>query len=93
MLRYLYGKYPMPPDLYHALLAQIQNVDDYQMFKEQNEFLDQLPYRLKLMTTKYLYRCHQEKIPFLREQNEYFVVWICPLLKQEFFLQDQYLYQ
>ena len=92
-LRYLYGKYPMPADLYHALLAQIKNVDDYQMFKENNEFLDSLPYRLKLVTTKFLYRCHQEKVRFLKQQNENFIVWICPLLKQEFILQEQYLYQ
>ena len=34
VLHRLYDDHPMPSDLYYALLAQIQNVDDKKMFDE-----------------------------------------------------------
>lgn len=92
MLHRLYDEHPMPPDLYYALLAQIQNVDDKKMFKETVQFLDDLPFRLKLMTTKFIYRNQYLQIKYLKSQNENFLVWICPLLRQEFILTEQYLY-
>lgn len=82
----------MPSDLYYALLAQIQNVDDKKVYKETIDFLDMLPFRLKLMTTKFIYRNQYLQVKYLRSQNENFLVWICPLLKQEFFLTEQYLF-
>ena len=56
----------MPPDLYYALLAQLQNVDDKKAYRETIDFLDMLPFRLKLMTTKFIYRDQYLQIKYLR---------------------------
>ena len=66
VLHRLYDEHQMPADLYYALLAQIQNVDDKKMFNETVQFLDQLPFRLKLMTTKFIYRNQYLQIKYLR---------------------------
>ena len=60
---------------------------------ELKEFLDDLPYRLRIRTTMYLYKEHYEKIDFLKdESSENFLAWICPLLSQVYIPMDQYVY-
>jgi len=48
---------------------------------EINEYLNDLPYRLRIRTTMYLYKDAYENVEFLKTQSsENFLAWICPLL-------------
>lgn len=53
------------------------------------EFLDDLPYRLRIRTTMYLYKDAYDNVDFLKHnQSENFLAWICPLLTQIFIPMD-----
>lgn len=54
--------------------------------------LDDLPYRLKIQTCMNLYKDYYEKVRFLSQQNENFLGWICPHLKQVFMPAEDFIY-
>jgi hypothetical protein len=47
-----------------------------------NEFLEELPLRLKIKTVMYVYKEAHTTLKFLKNGSENFLTWICPLLKQ-----------
>ena len=46
----------LPNDLYFQIKIAIENLDDFDQRKEIHEFLDDLPYRLKIKTIMYIYK-------------------------------------
>lgn len=74
-------------------MIQCQAFDDQQSIIETKNFLDELPYRLKIKTVMHIYREHYELIPYLKRQNETFLSWICPQMKQNFLPREEYVYQ
>ena len=53
-------------------------VDDKSDLMEKMNFLEDLPFRLKIITIMYLYKGKYEKINYLRAQSDNFLGWICP---------------
>ena len=47
---------------------------------------------MKIKTIMHLYREQYESIIYLKSQSDGFLGWICPLLKQSFISQQQYIY-
>ena len=48
---------------------------------------------MKISLIMMLYKEQYVQIGYLKDMDENFLGWICPLLKQEFVLVEQYLYQ
>jgi hypothetical protein len=46
----------MPTDLYFQIKIAVENIDDRDQKNEILEFLDDLPYRLKIKTIMYIYK-------------------------------------
>lgn len=92
VLNKIFKKYHLPSELYYQLKTQIQNVDDAQEVKDLNDFLDELPFRLKIRTITNLYKKQYLKINYLSSMSESFLGWICPLLRQHYVPVDQYIY-
>ena len=57
-----------------------------------NEFLNDLPTRLKIKTVMYIYKDAYSTISFLRSSSEMFISWFCPLLEQGYHQADEILY-
>lgn len=62
------------------------------MFQETLSFLESLPFRMKISLIMILYKEQYGNVRFLRNMDENFLGWVCPLLKQEFVLVEQYIY-
>lgn len=55
-LNRLYKVHDFRSDLYYQLLNQIQNVDDKKVFKETQQFLEDLPFRMKTSLIMFMYK-------------------------------------
>ena len=84
----MYKDKRLPADLYYALKTSIQNNESMQEKNEIKNFLEHLPFRLKIRTTMYVYKDAYEKVTYLKTQSESFLSWICPLLSQAYIGQD-----
>lgn len=67
-------------------------VDDSTDLLEKMNFLEDLPFKLKIITIMHVYKAKYEKVNYLRVQSDNFLGWVCPLLQQEFIPAEQYLY-
>ena len=92
VLNKIFREYRIPTDLYIQLITHIENYDDKKTLRETREFLDGLPFRLKLRTIMFLYKEHYQNITYLKTQSENFLGWICPLLKQVIVPEEQYIF-
>ena len=87
-------EHKLPPRLYFTLLNFIENAECDKNQSELNEFLDSLPFRLKLRTIMAVYEERYMSIKYIKDMNNYnFIAWICPLLKTIIIPIDQYIYQ
>lgn len=57
--------YHIPPKLYTQLSIQIDNIDDRKNLEQNEQFMECLPFRLKIRTIMYLYKESYEKIHYL----------------------------
>lgn len=85
-------EHALPTELYFTLLNCIENHEDESGHNEVKDFLDSLPFRLKLRTTMYVYKPMYTSIRYLRDQSDAFIAWVCPLLQSTFIPMDQYIY-
>ena len=92
MLNKILKEYHITTELYAQLMTQIQNVDDKKTLNETNDFLKDLPFRLRIRTIMYLYKPLYTAVTYLSKQGESFLGWVCPLLKQSFIPIEQYIY-
>lgn len=59
---------------------------------ELNSFIDDLPYKLKVEASLFIYEKTYEKIIFIRNQSSAFISWICPLLRPFYNPERTYIY-
>lgn len=85
--------YKIPQTLYFQLLIQKSAFDDNKTLNETKNFLNDLPYHLKIKTCMHLYQELYELVPYLNKQTTSFLGWICPLLKQTFMPEEEYIFQ
>jgi hypothetical protein len=92
-LNRLFKEHNIPSEIYYQIKTSITNQESTKDMTDIKDFLDDLPYRLRIRTTMYLYRDAYENVEFLNnEKSENFLAWICPLLTQIFIPMDQYVY-
>lgn len=93
VLNRLFKEHNIPSEIYYQIKTSITNQESTKDMTDIKDFLDDLPYRLRIRTTMYLYRDAYESVEFLKnEKSENFLAWICPLLTQIFIPMDQYVY-
>jgi uncharacterized Tic20 family protein len=92
MLNKIFKENSLPADLYYQLMTQIQSQTSPKDRNEIMDFLDDLPFRLKVRTIMYIFKESYESVNYLKSQSNNFLAWICPLLTQVFIPIDQYIY-
>lgn len=60
--------------------------------KEITEFVETLPCAIKTKLNKHIYRKTYKKLNFLKNKSDYFITWVCPLLKSMTFTYESYVY-
>ena len=53
--------------------------------EELNRFIEDLPHKLKTEVSIYIYEQRYNKIQFFKDRNLSFILWMCPLLKPQFY--------
>lgn len=48
---------------------------------ELTNFIEELPHKLKIETSLYIYEDRYNKVKFLKGRSPSFITWLCPLLK------------
>ena len=90
VLNRIYQDYKLPFKLYEELKKFVsleQNKDLYEV----NNFIDDLPHRLKISTGLYIYEEKFNKMVYLKSiEQPSFLSWLCPLLKPYFLQKGQY---
>ena len=57
-----------------------------------NNFVQDLPHSLKVEVSLYIYEERYKKLKFFKDRSPTFISWLCPLLKPQYFADDQYIY-
>jgi hypothetical protein len=58
-----------------------------------NKWVDELPHKLKVEVSIYIFEKRYSKIKFFAEKNQAsFISWMCPLLKPQYFGYNEYIY-
>mmetsp|Transcript_36132 Transcript_36132/g.55484 ORF Transcript_36132/g.55484 Transcript_36132/m.55484 type:complete len:216 (+) Transcript_36132:708-1355(+) len=57
-----------------------------------NDFVDDLPHKLKIEVSLFLHEDTYTKIEFLNKRSKSFIAWACPLLKPFLNPENQYIY-
>lgn len=57
------------------------------------KFVEELPHKLKLEMSMYVYQHRYSKLNFFKDQSPEFIAWICPLFKPDFYDTNQFVYQ
>lgn len=89
ILQRIFKEHNLPPKIYYELKNFIKSSEGMKDMDEINEYLNDLPYRLRIRTSLYLYKDAYENVNFLKDQSsESFLAWVCPLLSQVFIPMD-----
>ena len=84
ILNRAYKDYGFPLDLY----IQIKKTMGYEIKKDINDlnnFLEELPHKIKIELSLYIYEARYSKIKFFQDRSASFISWMCPLLKPQYF--------
>lgn len=87
----VYKKYYLPLDLY----VRCKRVLEFQTQSKEtdiNNLLDELPHKLKVEISMYIYEKRYKKIKFFKQTSNSFISWLCPLLKPNSFEENQYIF-
>lgn len=57
-----------------------------------NLFVDDLPHKLKIEVSLYIYEERYKKIKFFQGKSPSFISWLCPLLQPRLYSENQYIY-
>lgn len=57
-----------------------------------NTFVEDLPHALKVEVSLYIYEERYKKLKFFKDRSATFISWLCPLLKPQFYADDQYIF-
>jgi hypothetical protein len=67
VLNRLLTEYKLPKDLYFNLRAQLQVQDSKKTLQENMNFLEELPFRLRMRAVMFIFHEFHEHVPFLRQ--------------------------
>lgn len=79
-LNRIYKNYCLPLDLYIRIKRSL-GYENKKISEDVNRFVDELPYKLKIDLSIYIYEERYSKIKFFRNRTPSFISWMCPLLK------------
>lgn len=91
MLNKIHKEYKMPLTLYANLKSSI-NYSANNDLQEIHDYVEQLPHKLKIELSKYLYKDLSLRLDFLKGKSPGFIAWVCPLFKPTIFEIDKYIY-
>lgn len=57
-----------------------------------SKLVNSLPLQLKMKLTAYVYQDKYTNLKFLKDKTTKFITWVCPLMKADFFEQDEYFF-
>ena len=80
VLNKVYKDYQLPLDLY-IRLKKSMGYESKKDINDLNLFVDDLPFKLKVEVSLYIYEQRYSKILFFKDRNVSFILWMCPLLK------------
>ena len=84
MLNRIYKDYCLPLDLY-VRLKQSLAYENKKDIDDLNKFVEDLPYKLRIEVSLYIYEDRYKKIKFFKNRSPSFISWLCPLLKPQIF--------
>ena len=91
VLNRLYKDYYLPLGLYTRLKQSLRH--NSKKDQEQiDDFVEELPHRLKLEVSLFIHESTYKSIDFLKERSSYFITWICPLLKVYYVAGNEHVY-
>ena len=91
ILNRIFKEYYLPLDLYERLRQAVK----YDYNKDRNDinnFVSDLPHKLKLEVSLFIHEHTYKKIDCFKGRSSAFIAWICPLLRPSFFPENQYIY-
>ena len=91
ILNKIFKQYKLPLSLY-ANLKQSLTFQANNDIEDIHRFSSQLPHKLKVELSVYLFRGLYKKIHFLQNKSSSFLAWMCPLFKPIVFVEQQYIY-
>ena len=80
VLNKVYKDYQLPLDLY-IRLKKSMGYESKKDINDLNLFVDDLPFKLKVEVSLYIYEQRYSKILFFKDRSVSFILWMCPLLK------------
>ena len=87
ILNRIYKEYSLPLSLF-IRLKKSMGYESKKDMHDLNKFLEELPHKLKIEVSLYVYEQRYNKIKFFRNRNVSFILWMCPLLKPQFFQEN-----
>ena len=75
----MYKDYSFPLELFVKLKQSLKY--NYQDFEDYTNFVNELPYNLKIEVSLYLHEDTYKTMQFLQDKSMSYIAWICPLLK------------
>lgn len=91
ILNRIYKDYFLPLDLYERL-RQIVKYDYNKDQNDINNFVSELPHKLKLEVSLYIHEETYKKINIFKKRSSAFIAWICPLLKPSEYPVEDYIF-
>ena len=84
--------YHLPLDLYIKLKKNM-GYDLKKDKQDMNKFIEELPYKLRIEVSLYIYESRYSKIKFFKDKGSAsFISWMCPLLKPQYFGSNAFIY-
>ena len=79
VLNRIHRDYSLPENLYIRLIKSLQYVHQKSM-EDVNTFVDELPHKLKIEVSLYIYEERYKNIMFFQGKSPSLISWLCPLL-------------
>jgi CRP-like cAMP-binding protein len=92
VLNKIYREYKIPSDVYVDCKKQLEFTSSNST-NDVHQFVDDLPHKLKVKLSMYIYSSMFNNIRFLQSTSKSFISWICPLLKPYSLCQEEYIFQ
>ena len=79
ILNRIHRDYNLPENLYIRLIKSMQYVHQKNL-NDLNNFVEDLPHKLKIEVSLYIYEERYKTISFFKGKSPSFISWLCPLL-------------
>lgn len=83
--------YNLPLELQLKLKKSI-GYENKKYLNDINMFIEELPHNLKIIVSLYIYEQRYCKIKFFKNRTPSFISWVCPLLKPQYYTENQNVY-